>query len=282
MKNKDLPVGLSVAIPMFRAGRIGWLALEGLSRQIQIKTPWELLIAEECTGPVFGLKGIEPYRKALKERGCINIKYFPLARWIPLSLKWRMLAGHTNLFSSTFVFHSADCFSSPERLALSYSAMVRGADWFCSPRFCIYRISDGKVLFHDKGEDDSKRPGAMFATRTVYARQLPKEDVRSLVDSWLYKSVQRKVNKTSPPPTKWTLRRIEAGDKLWNQGFYVSGMNNITDLSHLFSNPKPPWKVRKDLPFKVSTGILKRLRGLSKEVRTWKLRPWEKENENEG
>jgi len=269
------PVAITVAMPLLRSGKIAWLALESLCRQINLQScPWELLVAEEqADQPVLGLKGIDPYRKRLKKAGCASIKYFPIKAWIPLTLKWELLASKAAPSSRTFVFHPADCYAPPLLLALSHEATYKGADWFCAPRYHIYNIADGRVLFYNRHEEEHLRPGGMFSTKTTYARQLPKQERPSSVDSWLYGNIRKIALEHT---RKESLCRIESDERIHMNGFYVTGMNNITSLGHLFREPYPPWKVLDSLPFKVPKGILKRLRGLRKEAAAWTRRPWKK------
>ena len=199
---EDSPL-LSVAIPMYTAGKVGWLALEGLCRQ-KTNFPWELLIAEEQTMDAMGQDRVMKYQDKLAEAGCVKIGYQPLKDWIPLAQKWRMLARNADPKSMAMVCHSADSFSYPDRLQDTLAVMKDiKVDWAAYKVVPFYIIPTGEVYLvdHDQLNDSRKmkhikklrRCGAGFAVRMKWAKRLPMSDRARGVDGWMFGAIEEMV-----------------------------------------------------------------------------------------
>jgi len=89
---------LTVALPMYRSKKIGWLALESLCRQVDAPE-WELLICEEQEPEMFGMEELTKYKESLGYAECTRITYIVLQWWVPLSQKWKILAVNADSYS---------------------------------------------------------------------------------------------------------------------------------------------------------------------------------------
>ena len=115
----------TVAIPMYRTKYIGWLPLESLCRQKNIDFSWELIICEEKNPLLFGFKKISNFKERLKDNGCTRIKYISIPKWVPLSIKWSLMAKEMNKKSKMYLIQSGDAFAQPYRLRDTYDIMNR-------------------------------------------------------------------------------------------------------------------------------------------------------------
>jgi hypothetical protein len=118
-------IELSVVIPMYRAKHIGWLPFESLVRQQGINFEWELIIAEEIKEQPFGEVKTLEYKSRLEKLGCVDFKYIGLENWITLGEKLHLLVNNCDENSKVFVWHSADYYSAPLRLATHYEVFEK-------------------------------------------------------------------------------------------------------------------------------------------------------------
>ena len=175
---------ITVALPLWRAKDIAWLALESLCRQFT-QTPWELIIAEETTqqhNPL-GKGGLAPYRERLKKAGCVEVTYIPITEWIPLADKWRIIAKMAHPNSRTFILQAADCYSEPARLQRSHDAL-KDHHWTHTTKGVFLDLKhNAKALYiHPPGY-----PTALnMAVRTQLLRELPTNGPRKGVDAWMF------------------------------------------------------------------------------------------------
>ncbi len=184
---------LTVSMPAYRAGKIMWLALEGLCAQEEAP-PWELLISEERR-EAFGKERLEPYVERLQKAGCVQVHYEPLEERIVLARKWRRLAQRSAPSSRVFVLHGADDYSHPERLAETWEAFEAHKDhdppavWAQYPKGYFYSIADDALAlfdYHSPGYAETKHTAVNMAARTDLVRQCAPADYATGVDGWLY------------------------------------------------------------------------------------------------
>jgi hypothetical protein len=210
---------ITVALPMYKAREIGWLALESLARQV-CPYPWELIMIEEQgeEHAPMDARVREAYVRGLHDAGCVRIHHEPLAEWIPLSHKWRDLASLCAPTSQTFILQAADCYSSPNRLKRSHEAITRGADWTHSLVGVFLDIpGNRKALYRHPPRFPT---GLNMAVRTELVRGLPTDVVRKGVDRWLHMCATRA--KGSP----LTVKVDTSQDYL--QALDTHGFNNIS------------------------------------------------------
>lgn len=210
---------ITVALPLYRAQRIAWLALEGLCRQ-QCSEPWELLIAEEVAPEhmPFGRRRLRQYEQRLRAAGCVRIHHIPLQLWVPLPRKWAMLAAAASPASEVFILHAGDCYSEPQRLMRSLELVRRGADWVHRRLGIFFNlISNRKALYiHPEGYHTALG----MAVRTPLVRTLPDSDLRSGIDRWLFRHATR---------AKGDLLRCRFDESEgWRQALDTHGCNNIS------------------------------------------------------
>lgn len=231
-------IKLSVALPVYNSKDIVWLALEGLAQQEDCGVRWELLIAEEQGSNALGETQFrEFYNSRLKDKGCDRFYYEAIKTWIPLSKKWQILGNNASETSKIFLLQAADCYPHPNRLKMTYDAMVEDKfDWYNQENGYFYDINLDKTIEYKQNLLDKPYPtGLNMAFRTLYAKQLPNADVRKGVDAWLYNCV----------------RRISGNEPLvyWDNvsglrnGIDTNGMNNIS-LKRVrnFIDPVEPFK----------------------------------------
>lgn len=196
-------------MPLYRAGTIVWLAMESLCRQ-QDPPPWELLVAEDVNedDPI-GREAIEAYLDRLPN--CVAIKYLSMPTWIPLSVKWQVLAQMADCESAYIALQAADCYSYSRRL--NYLIGMK-SDWVQSVNYTFYDLQSGKGGKLDIYEQGT-RTGDMMAIRMYSLRSASVPIVRRGVDTALFSGVR--------PQTiyQWSMPG-------WKLGASVSGQNSLS------------------------------------------------------
>lgn len=218
-------IELSVAMPLFRAKYIGWLAFEGLCRQKDIDFEWELVVAEEVNDEPFIEENLGKYEERLKKAGCARMAYIPLEKWVPLSIKYRILANNCSEDSGIFATCAADLFPPPTRLRTQYEVFTKDpeVDWAANGRTIIYDIESEKYYLHDILEDRIQNDGSNRAIRMEMARNLPKTNLKKNVDGWVWRSIKNYVKLQN----KNFKHYLDASDN-WQYGLNVNGLNNIS------------------------------------------------------
>ena len=242
-------IKLTVALPMFNAKHIGWLALESLVRQQDVPVEWELVIAEEQDKNCFGEASAQKYGPRLEAAGCSRITYIPLKEWVPLSQKWRLMGQVAASTSEVYSVQAADDFSFPTRLAEAWQGIAQeGYDWIGYPILAVYIIPTREVFFVNYRKRAIPHPaGMLFSTRAEYARRLPLSKKCLNIDGWFFYCVNilAGVNKglITLPSVKERVRSIVVGTAYqvrayakvkmfdgdsWRHGFGTHGFHNIS------------------------------------------------------
>ena len=188
-------VEISVALPLFRAKYIAWLALESLCRQKGVTFEWELLISEEQNNELFGKKEIFEYKKRLEGIKCVSIKYKPLKKKIPLSTKWNLLFNMSDEHSRAIIIQAADVFSYPNRLEYTWKAFKenKNLDWYRENKGIFYDISSGEMAlwnYEKQSKRSSSSPcGMWFAINRNKSIGIKDSKLNKRVDGWLWKSI---------------------------------------------------------------------------------------------
>ena len=219
---------LSVALPLYNAKNIAWLAMESLCRQKDIDFEWELVIMEEQNGKEFGYKEAIKYSDRLKEVNCSSFKYISLEEWVPLGDKWQMIAEECQ--GEIFMLQAGDCYSQPYRIKETYELM-KDCDWLQSKYGIFYDLKLKKeILFNHTLYNHPC--GLNMATLTKYAVKLPRDGVKICVDSWF----KAQVTRMNPQHiSKWN-----TSDN-WMLGFDSNGQNNLSQRAKYFNNPTAPF-----------------------------------------
>ncbi|MEA2036288.1 MAG: hypothetical protein U9O94_02180 [Nanoarchaeota archaeon] len=212
-------IEMTVALPMFKAGMIANVTLEGLCRQTDIDFKWELIVAEEtkkANNPlVFGKKRLMSYKKRLKEVGCERIVYIPVEEWIPLSHKWIDIYNRRAEGSKCFVLQAADCFPHSKRLAASMKAINNHFDWYQQESGYFYDIGSNVVAWYSLADTIRYHPCALNMTiDTAIMGGLEKEGIASGIDSWLF-------NRTKP-------KSVFLDKNIYEDGLDINGHNVIS------------------------------------------------------
>jgi len=181
---------LSVVIPYFRAGYIGWVPFESLIRQENINFKWEIIIIEEDFENPFGLDRILEYKDRLTKVGCSRIKYISIKKWLPLSAKWYFLVNACSASSKIVAMNSSDIYCSKLRLSNQYSKLIDSdKNW--------YKI--GGNIVYDIGLDYHVKLTSMNPTRTdtcsaaasmELMKKLPLACIKVNVDGWRYNTLK--------------------------------------------------------------------------------------------
>jgi len=191
-------IELTVALPMFKAGNIAMVTLEGLCNQKGIKFKWELIVAEEKKTAgntlVYGKKLLMSYKKRLREVGCERIKYIALDNWIPLSHKWILIYQNRTITPKDkgFVLQAADCYPHSLRLHASHYAITeKGYDWYQQEAGYFYDVTSDTVAYYSLANTIQYHPCALNMTiSTAIMGNLREENVAAGVDSWLFNRIK--------------------------------------------------------------------------------------------
>jgi glycosyltransferase involved in cell wall biosynthesis len=217
-------IELSVALPLFNAKEIAWLALHSLARQEGLDFNWELVVAEEQNGNEYGKDKVESYYSLLEFAGCRDIKYIPLKDWIPLSQKWKLLADNCADTSKVYFIQAADAYSHPFKLKENfYKVAQEGYDYVFEPGTLFYSIPTNEVCRYgtlDEYTRDEPWKGVHYSFPTKYAKKLPFSTKRRVIDKWIFENVKSQCSKSY----KW----YALLSKHWDEGFYTHGFHTLS------------------------------------------------------
>jgi hypothetical protein len=220
-------IELSVAMPLFRAKYIGWLAFEGLCRQEDIDFELELVVAEEIDDEALLGESLGSYENRLKKVGCSRLVYIPLEEFIPLARKIRILAKNCSSSSKIFATSAADILSPPKRLKTQYDVFISDpeVDWCTNARTIVYDIESERCYLQDlTGKNVKKKnDGANRAIRMEIARNLPLSSRKSSIDGWVWECSNNYVKKLK----KKFKTYLDMTDN-WKYGLNVNGLNNLS------------------------------------------------------
>jgi len=224
-------------MPLYRAGGIAWLALEGLCRQEDIDFEWELLVIEEFGCEGIGEAALRAYEPRLAAVGCrVPITYISLSEWIPLSQKWYQLAELAD--SNGFLLIAGDDYPNPKRLAETKKIFTTtDAEWVQTPVGYFYDIETDALSIWDYNLSQPMNFAGLGVTRmhpcglekaiqTNLLKNLSESDLMRGVDGWLYLEVSRYLERD--PKVVWNR------SKSWRKGIFTDGFNNLSIRSHLY------------------------------------------------
>jgi hypothetical protein len=184
-------IELTVGLPLYNAGMIAPLALEGLMRQESIDFEWELIVAEEQGPKMFGEINIDNCMDNLRKVGCSRLIYIPLYDWVSLGEKWKLIANKASSDSKAFLLQAGDSFAQPYRLKSSHQALVEeGYDWYKSNIGLFYNIRTEKtILYNDRELKQGAGINIGMLTKDII-NKVPNEFRRAIVDGWLYNNIK--------------------------------------------------------------------------------------------
>lgn len=253
-------IELTVALPLYNAKNIAWLALESLCRQKDVNFEWELICAEETTPNPFTKEGVLKYEERLKQVNCKRIEFIELNQKIPLSFKWKLIARKAMDTSIAFLLQAGDCYSQPYRLKESYDLLVKQEyEWISSQIGPFYEINTGLVFLYDL----RKRPrtaGLNMGARIELIKNLPDEIKNKSVDSWIVTSITNYL-KRAP-------KRAFNNSDNWKYGFDSHGLNNISKgRSKIMRTKKDIYNGTVDLNQYIDSDILTRIKDCARLVK---------------
>jgi len=241
---------ISVGLPMFRSKYIGWLALEGLTRQEDIDFEWEVVIAEEAQSDAMGLDEIMKYKERLHDVGCVNITYVPLDKWIPLARKWTVIIDRCDESSKIFTLLGADMYPPKRRIRNIHNAFQGDINFYGNSYDVMYDIETESVAIY-------KQPpkGSGMTLLLEYARKIKPADIGATVDAWVYNSYKNVLHES----LKIFIDETDA----WKYGFNTNGLNNISDtisrsnsvIEFRGSYDKPDFDIKENIPLEILTKL---------------------------
>jgi len=227
-------IEMTVALPMFKAGKIAEVTLESLCAQKEINFEWELIVIEErkvANNPlVFGRNKLMKYRERLAKIGCKRIKYISIDKWIPLSHKWIDIYENSSESSKAFMLQAADCWAHSLRLAVSFQKIVKeGFDWYQQEKGYFYDIGNNAMAIFDSRNTVSYHPCSVNMTiRKELLGILEKEGVDHFIDSWMYNRIRPK--------------KVFDDQILYEDGLDINGHNIIShNRGKLITEVKAPF-----------------------------------------
>ncbi|KKL04259.1 hypothetical protein LCGC14_2617860, partial [marine sediment metagenome] len=245
---------LSVVIPYYRAGFIGWVPFESLIRQEGVNFNWELIILEEGFDNPFGYKRMVAYWDRLKAVGCCRLKYIQLKQWLPLSGKWYYLIQSIDTNSQVVCFNSADIYMSHKRLAAQFKILSKPEyNWYKLNGNLVYDIgSDSHVALRSlaRGRADT----CCRAAKSGLVKKLPLVWKKRSVDTWMFKALRGRAGNR--------IRFYYDQNGLEKDTVNITGLNNISHKrAARVRQVAPPFrKCCASLESHIPLSVVKRLR----------------------
>jgi len=244
-------IQVSVIFPLYRAAPIGWFGLESLCHQQGIDFDWELVVTEEAQPQSMGVKQILKYQERLVENGCKAIKYISLPHWIPLSMKYKIMAQECTP-SKVFFIQAADYWSPPYRMAKTLSLIEKGYDWVHGRTMPMYDLKSDTVFMREKNPKKF-----WMALSMGLAKKLPLSSKKKGCDQYLIDSC--KANKGG------SLNMVQCNT--WGEGIVVHGLNNLSNKFQKFRAEKTDSTLGDFVP----SEIAERLRGQRGQAQSWSI-----------
>lgn len=206
-------IQLTVALPLYNANNIAWLALESLCNQTNVDFDWELLICEEENSQ--RITFLYEYVERLKKVRCVNICYIPISDKILLAKKWQIMGKMADKDSRCFLLQAGDCYSDPNRLKSSFQNLTKGFDWIDTTSGLFYSFISKKLFLYDA----KSRTNLDMGFRTIYARNIPDTTKERGIDRFLFDHCQSQITSDIKVYniSKLSLARLD-----------THGMNNIS------------------------------------------------------
>jgi len=281
---------LTVGMPLYQAEKIGWLAFEGLCRQVYAKSKkydWQVVVYEDSNLKYqpMGSNAVFSFYDRLKLAGCSKLVYLSNSdKRIAPSQKWIEIANYENPllgYADYVLVQDADCFSFPTRIYETWNAVKctvgdadhihSDIDWIHSHQGVFYNIkTEHTALFRKHrhtGLNMAFRASALFNNPHEVEVKNPKK-FRGL-NYWLYYIA-----------TKWAkgsdLKPVikEIGQKTWESGLDTHGYNTITTdgRSQMIenANKKPFYPYHGNINKHIPAFVMSRLRSLKHDEGTSK------------
>ena len=220
---------MTVALPVFRAEKVIWLALESLKNQININFGWELIIWEE-----FGKSKNIVKNFIGKLPGCQRIMYKALKNKILLISKWIGIANSASSTSKIYVLQAADDYSPPKRLSIHYQHFRNPKCYFSTQlKGLFYNLRDGRKIFYIG--QNSKKNHLNMAYKIKVIKLIKNINIYDNVDHYIKKCVD---NILRSDKNKIIMHDLIVDKNNWKYGFFTDGYNTISvDRKKYYSYP---------------------------------------------
>lgn len=246
------PIIMTVGMPLFKSGKISWIALESLKNQKEIDFGWELIIYEEFGNTLDVIKSFVG-----KLPGCQRIFYRTLKNIekLPLSTKWISIASHASKTSKIFAFQDADDYSPTMRLHI-HKKHFENSGCFLSTQVkgIFYNIKSKKTMLYN-GYNINKiinHTNLNHAILTKDFKEMIDDKQYRLMHSYLFRNIKRIHKKEIGKKFIWTNEEVHKNN--WKSGFFTDRFNTISKSRKRFYN-KPThqfevckYKMKKYIP----------------------------------
>lgn len=219
----------TVAMPVFKADKIAFLAMESLCNQ-KTSIKWELIVAEEIHSKQLGIEFIGQYVERLKDAGCEVIKYLQYKEWVSLPKKWKDIGQHADSDSKVFILQAADCYSAADRIEEAFNCIVnRNFDWLDYQNGFFYNLGTGQMIQYSA----QSRTNLDMAFKTKYARTIPDSALRKGIDGFLFIHVSKQAK---------IVKQLSISKPAKLDSFDTDGENNISiKRTSFYSNIRHPF-----------------------------------------
>ena len=215
LHNEKKAPELTVAMPIFNGGKIGWLSIESLINQKDITFDWELIIYEEEQENILGVEWFKSHIERLAKNRCVRIAYITNETWVHLSEKWKRIAQNMSDTSKSFLLQAVDDYSQPLRLAQTYEYInKKGVDWLDYRYGLFYNINNGQSILYT----GAYKTNLDMGVKAKHTKLFSITDKPKGIDGHLLKCACSNAHHFR----KHTIQR-------WNKGgLYTDGYNNIS------------------------------------------------------
>ena len=251
-------IELTVALPIYNSKKIAWLALEGLSNQINITFDWELIVYEEKHDNSIFLDIIDEYIDRLKNLNCKRVLFITRNDKVNLISKWMTMGLESSPSSKVYMLHAADCYSPKERLKITYEKIVKeNYDWYDQRKGYFYSfLSDKIFLYNYEGLTNLN-----MGLNIKYIKTLPYSDINKGIDGYIFNHIKK---------TKRSKVKKYTDQNLYSDSIDTHGLNNISLHRETYFSTKPNIFKSVDFgvdSFKIKSDIINRLKDLRVDVK---------------
>lgn len=251
-------IELTVALPIYNSKKIAWLALEGLSNQINITFDWELIVYEENHENSIFSDIIDEYIDRLKDLNCKRVLFITRDGKVNLISKWMTMGLESSPSSKVYMLHAADCYSPKERLKITYEKIVKeNYDWYDQRKGYFYSFISDKIFLYDYEGLTNLNMGL----KIDYIKTLPYSDINRGIDGYIFNHMSK---------TKKDKVKKYTDQNLYPDSIDTHGLNNISVSRETYFSTKPNIFKNVDFgvdDFEIPSDIITRLKDLRGDVK---------------
>ena len=251
-------IELTVALPIYNSKKIAWLALEGLSNQINITFDWELIVYEENHENSIFSDIIDEYIDRLKDLNCKRVLFITRDDKVNLISKWMTMGLESSPSSKVYILHAADCYSPKERLKITYEKIVKeNYDWYDQKKGYFYSFISDKIFLYDYEGLTNLNMGL----KIEYIKTLSYSDINKGIDGYIFNHITK---------TKKIKVKKYTDQNLYSDSIDTHGLNNISLSRETYFSTKPNIFKSVDFgvdSFELPSDIINRLKDLRGDVK---------------